>query len=124
MPQSVPYGGKTFRRGNSYIILPSMSLGDAEAMESDLDKCADKGIQWKDRRDLMLNAIHAAAALNYPKITLAEVKAFFTFKNVFEAYAVATGTNGEQVEEYEAPGEFLPVGGSGATSPGGTSGGA
>ena len=120
MPQTVPFGGKMFRRGNSYIILPSMSLGDAEALEADLEKCSDKAIPWKYRRDLMLTAIHAAAALNYPKITLAEVKAFFTFKNVFEAYAIATGTSSED-EVYEALGEFLPAG---ERSPGATSAGA
>ena len=73
----------------------------------------------------MFEAIHRALQLNYPNITLQEVKDFFTMRSIFPAYGAATATDLSplEAEVYEAPGEWVPVG-AGLPSPGGTSAGA
>ena len=124
--QTVPYGGKIFRRKESYLIVPAMSLGSAEEMADTLDKCLDTTVPQAERRKLMPVAIHAALRLNYPDITLEQVRAFFTMHTIFPAFSAATGydaaTDADEVTE--APGEFQPDGGNGEKSPGGTSAGA
>jgi hypothetical protein len=124
--QTVTFGGKVFRRGNSYLVLPTISFGDAEAMAADLDKIEGRGPDGKltaaDQKALMWKVILAAARLNYPDITIDRLKGQFTTLGIFDAYNAATvGDTANEV--YEAPGELEPAA-SGSMSPGAISAGA
>lgn len=125
MPQTAKYSGLPFENGGSWMIVPPISIGQAERLAEKMDKAGAKDTPYPERRALMADVIHEAAKRNYPDLTLDQVKEHFSLDTLAAAYEAAIGVGVVRDQKtHEAPGEFAPVDPSGQTQTGAGSAGA
>lgn len=114
MKEKVPFRGVAFEYGDSYLIVPPITIDDAEELSGDIDAAKNPNGEPMAQFQSQLRVITAAIRRNYPDMTDKEIKRFLDMDNMPFVYVAAVGLN-KRAPKVKSLGEITPATLSGQT---------